>query len=72
MTRLQARKEALEISAFVIRRMAFDNPTNATSTSEINLIAEEMVRIAEALDREINKKTEEEILLELCENIAQF
>lgn len=72
MTRLQARKEALEISAFVIRRMAFDNPSNARLPNEIRLIAEEMMCIAEALEREINGKTEEEMFLELCENVARL
>jgi hypothetical protein len=72
MTRLQARKEALEISAFVIRRMAFDNPANLMLPNEIGLIAEEMVRIADRLERETKEKTEEEIFLELCENITQL
>ncbi len=72
MTRLQARKEAIEISAFVIRRMAFDNPANAMLPEEIELIAEEMARIADALEREMQEKTEEQLFLELCENVAQL
>ncbi|MFQ3599326.1 MAG: hypothetical protein SNJ55_11365 [Chloroherpetonaceae bacterium] len=72
MTRLQARKEALEIVVFVIRRMAFDNPANASLPDEIELIAEEMMRIADTLDQEMREKTEEETFLELCENVAQL
>lgn len=68
MNRLEARKQALEISSFVLRRMAFDNPANLQLPNDIALIAEEMTKIAEHIEAQAHYQTDEDLFMSLCEN----
>jgi hypothetical protein len=71
MTRLEARKEALEISVTVLRRMAFDNPANLDSPKDIRMLKEEMNRIADYLEIQQRQTLEENLFLKFCEDITQ-
>jgi hypothetical protein len=72
MNRLEARKEALEISAFVLRRMAFDNPANLHLPNEIALIAEEMIKIAERIEAQADCQNDDVLFMSLCENSGRL
>ncbi len=72
MNRLEARKQALELSAFVLRRMAFDNPANLHLPNDIALIAEEMTKIAEQLETQKYAQSDAELIDELCNNSGRL
>jgi hypothetical protein len=72
MTRLEARKEALEICITVLRRMAFDNPANLDSPTDIQMLKEEMNKIADFLQIQEYRVVEEKMFLNFCENFERF
>ncbi|MFQ3599538.1 MAG: hypothetical protein SNJ55_08210 [Chloroherpetonaceae bacterium] len=72
MNRLEARKQALEISAFVLRRMAFDNPANLHLPNDIALIAEEMTKIAEQIEAQVDCQNSDDLFISLCENSGRL
>lgn len=72
MTRFEARQQALELSAFVLKRMAFDNPANLLLPNEVALIAEEMMKIATTLEAQKNAQTDRDLFEELCNNSGRF